>query len=195
MLPPVVPTTDLSHQYREVEYWRITASRKRIFAVNLLGLALLPVWIFLALGVINAMKPSQHSMIINIPSILLATVVTVLLHEGLHGLTVLFFGIKPQFGVLWKELTFYTTMRGVAFKRQVYLIFLLVPLVVLSILFLLSTLSLQDDFWVSLSFMAFILNGAGSIGDLFITGVLLRYPPTAYVVDERDGMRIFLPVD
>jgi len=31
------------------------------------------------------------------------------------------------------------------------------------------------------------------VGDLWITTIVLRYPATAYVIDEKDGIRVFLP--
>lgn len=39
------------------------------------------------------------------------------------------------------------------------------------------------------------INGGAAIGDLWITAIVLRYPAHAYIVDERDGMRVFLPND
>ncbi len=194
MLPPVVSIPDLPPQYRQVEYWRITASRKRILQANLLALGLLPLWWLIAVGLMIALGYSNDSLIITIPRVLLASVITVLLHEGVHALAVRAFGGKPQFGVLWKALAFYTTVKGMAFKRWVFLVFLLAPLVVLSILFPLMAVFLRGEFWLSVAFLAFMINGASSAGDVFITAVLLRYPPTAYVADEIDGVRIFLPI-
>jgi hypothetical protein len=37
------------------------------------------------------------------------------------------------------------------------------------------------------------LNSAGTVGDLWILLTTLRYPPQAYLMDERDGTRIFMP--
>jgi hypothetical protein len=45
---------------------------------------------------------------------------------------------------------------------------------------------------VVLAFAA-ALNTAGAIGDVWIASITRRYPACAYVVDEKDGMRIFLP--
>jgi hypothetical protein len=36
------------------------------------------------------------------------------------------------------------------------------------------------------------INGSGAIGDLWITMIVVRYPPQAYVIDERDGIRMYL---
>ena len=36
-------------------------------------------------------------------------------------------------------------------------------------------------------------NAAGAIGDVWISTIVLRYAPTAWIVDERDGIRVYLP--
>jgi hypothetical protein len=38
-----------------------------------------------------------------------------------------------------------------------------------------------------------VVNGSGTIGDLWITAITLRYPEYAYIIDERDGIRVLLP--
>ncbi len=39
------------------------------------------------------------------------------------------------------------------------------------------------------------LNAAGASGDVWMALVVARYPARAYVIDERDGMRIFVTTD
>jgi hypothetical protein len=38
-----------------------------------------------------------------------------------------------------------------------------------------------------------VLNAGGAIGDLWMTGLALRYSSTALVRDEADSIRIFTP--
>ena len=38
-----------------------------------------------------------------------------------------------------------------------------------------------------------VVNFAGAVGDLWIAWIVFRYPEQVVVVDERDGMRVFLP--
>jgi hypothetical protein len=38
-----------------------------------------------------------------------------------------------------------------------------------------------------------IVNASAANVDVWITALVLRYPSSAYVIDEQDGMRILLP--
>ncbi len=194
-MPVALPASQLPPNYREVEYWRITASRKRVVLANLLAIALLPVFVGLSLWAMHIAGVSLDGLILTVPLILLAGLAVIFIHEGVHALGVLAFGVKPRFGILWKALAFYTTMPGWVFKRWAYWVILLAPLVVLSGALPLMASFLPGEFWRSLIVLMMVLNGAGSAGDLILAVLLLRYPPCAYVADEKDGMRIFLPAD
>jgi len=37
------------------------------------------------------------------------------------------------------------------------------------------------------------LNVGSAIGDMWLVRVALGYPSAAYVVDEKDGLRVFMP--
>jgi hypothetical protein len=37
------------------------------------------------------------------------------------------------------------------------------------------------------------MNASAANADVWITALLLNYPAAAYVVDERDGLRILVP--
>jgi hypothetical protein len=117
----------------------------------------------------------------------------VMLHELIHGFVMRIFGAQPKYGVIWKSLILYATAPGYAFTRNQYLVFNLAPLVSLSILvccgILIQAGSFNVWFWAFLA----MTNAASSTGDLWLTAILLRYPSNAYVVDEKDGMRVFLP--
>ena len=41
--------------------------------------------------------------------------------------------------------------------------------------------------------MCAALNVGSAIGDMWLVRVALGYPPAAYVVDEKDGVRVFMP--
>jgi hypothetical protein len=87
---------------------------------------------------------------------------------------------------------FYATSPGYAFRRNDYLVVILAPLVGLSLLALMVILFAPPEVALLLALCATV-NGAGAVGDLWILLITLRYPERAYVMDERDGMRIFLP--
>lgn len=53
---------------------------------------------------------------------------------------------------------------------------------------------LQGTLWIPLLAICGIFNASGAIGDMWMTIIVLRYPAAAYVMDERDGLRLFLPI-
>jgi hypothetical protein len=121
-------------------------------------------------------------------------VLILLLHELTHGVAMHMFGAKPRYGVLWKQAMFYATTLGYTYRRNDYLIVTLAPLFILSILVILGMWFVQGNaLWVALLAMFGTINAAGAIGDLWIATIVLRYAPAAYVMDERDGVRVFLP--
>lgn len=127
--------------------------------------------------------------------VLLALLLVLVLHELVHGFCMRLFGAHPKYGILWKALAFYATSPGFAFPRWQYLLIALAPLVALSLLAVLLILLLAGTAWVALIAFVAAVNAAGAIGDLWITMVVLRYPAYAYMMDERDGVRVFLPFE
>jgi hypothetical protein len=122
-------------------------------------------------------------------------VVTVILHELVHGLAMRWCGARPQYGVLWKQIMFYATSPGYGFRRNSYVLVALAPLVALSCLAALGVLIVQGTGWVALFILCAALNGSGALGDVWLTSIALRYPEFAYIVDERDGIRVLMPTD
>ncbi|MGB7876593.1 MAG: DUF3267 domain-containing protein [Anaerolineales bacterium] len=88
---------------------------------------------------------------------------------------------------------FYATSPGYAFQRNRYIVIILAPLVSLSILACFGILILAGTSMIWLLAVWATINGSSAIGDLWITTIVLRYPSYAYVIDEQDGMRIFMP--
>ncbi len=120
---------------------------------------------------------------------------TIILHEGIHGLVMIFFGARPIFGFIRKTMLFYATSPGFAYTRDQHLWIGVTPLLVLNLAFCFAL------FWPISPMGALILsvlgafNTAGSIGDLWIGSVLWKFPSHARVIDEKDGFRVFLPAE
>ncbi|MBN1920763.1 MAG: DUF3267 domain-containing protein [Anaerolineae bacterium] len=187
----------LPENYHEVTYWRLSDHRILLVALNVVGIVLMGLalagfvawarlWQLFASSTITAPQ-----MFLTVAMLLL----TLVLHELLHGLTLRYYGAKPIYGVLWKELMFYATAAGHAFRRNAYLVIALAPLVGLSVLALLL-LMLPLPAWLALPVMLCAAFNVGSaVGDLWLVRVALRYPRSAYIVDEKDGLRVFLPLE
>jgi hypothetical protein len=103
------------------------------------------------------------------------------------------FGARPKYGILWKGLMFYATSPGYAYHRNAYIVIALAPFVLISLLVILGMWALQGTAWVALLGICGTINASGAIGDLWITMMVVRYAAQAYVMDEREGTRVFLP--
>lgn len=111
------------------------------------------------------------------------------LHEVLHGVLIAHYGHKPRYGI--KLFVLFATSDGALFRRNEFIHIALAPLVIITLIggILLLFLPIKLAYWVAL---AITLNAAGSIGDLWMTIIALRYDESALVRDEEDSMRIFI---
>jgi hypothetical protein len=181
--------------YREALYWKITQTSWRLTVVNLAGLLAIIVFGMLFFGwaaLFGRLSMAPGYGINYLFTLLAAIVIMLAAHEAVHGLSMALFGARPRFGVLWQAMMLYTTAPGHAFRRNEYVVVITSPFVALSLLVLMGVLVVNPPVALLLAAMA-TLNAAGAVGDLWILSVVLRYPSAAYVVDEQDGMRIFLP--
>ncbi|MGH2524269.1 MAG: DUF3267 domain-containing protein [Anaerolineales bacterium] len=181
--------------YREVLYWRLTGNLGRQVALNLLalplagGAGLFFAWAAANLGRASHVAVGQGELV----ALLVGLVLMIVAHELVHGLAMRLYGARPQYGVMWKSLMFYATAPGQAFTRNQYLVVGLAPLVSLSALALMGMAAFAGTPVVALLGICATLNAAGAVGDLWIVATVLRYPAHVWVVDERDGVRIFMP--
>jgi hypothetical protein len=181
--------------YREVLYWKINEKAGRIAMMNSLSIPLAIVfgigfYIFVRMfGTSPKIIWDDNAIfifLIGIPIVLLA-------HEFIHGVVMQSYGAKVKYGFWGQGLMFYAKAPGYAFKRYQYLIIVLGPLVILSILAGCGIVFLSGTSLVWLFAIWAILNASASNGDLWITAVVLRYPASTYIIDELNGMRIFMP--
>lgn len=186
----------LPPNYKEVLYWKIGEKASRLVLMNLLSipLALVSGFGFFIFVQLFGRPPafsfgdSQQATILFI-----GIIITLILHEIMHGLAMRIFGARAKFSFEWKKLMVIAAAPGHAFQRNQYLVFCLAPLVVLSILACCGIVIQAGTSTVwSLAIWATI-NASMAIGDLWIAALVLRYHSSAYVIDEQDGMRIFLP--
>ena len=119
---------------------------------------------------------------------ILAYLVVLALHEGVHWLVFALLGGRPLFGA---KLPFalYCTAPDQLFTRNAYLAVGLAPLVVISLvgivlIFLAPTLAPFVQF-------ALIGNFSGAAGDLWAARILLRQPPAALVEDTTSGFKVY----
>jgi hypothetical protein len=188
----------LPNDYQEALSWKVTEKPKRAITLNIFGLFLLVIFgvIFSSIAISLGKLPleSQFGFGLGKISLVIAgCLLTLVLHELTHGMAMQIFGAKPKYGIIWKGLMFYATSPEYAYHRNNYVVIALAPLTFISILVVLGMWLLQGTLWVVLLGICGTINASGAVGDMWITGLVLRYANTAYVIDERDGIRLYLP--
>jgi len=193
----IIPTSgSLPDDYKQVLYWTVKEKPIRVIALQILAIPLFVIFglIFFNVAISLGKLPSRLQFGLGeISMIVVGILLTLILHELTHGVVMQMFGAKPHYGILWKQAMFYATTPGYAYRRNSYLQITLAPLFILSILVILGMWLLSGTFWVAFLGMCGAINASGAIGDMWIAMIVLRYATTAYVMDERDGVRVFLP--
>jgi hypothetical protein len=188
----------LPDDFQEVLSWKVTGKPMRVIALNIFGVILFIIFgmIFSSLAISVGRMPSEGNFRLGLGEMGLAIagiVLTFILHELTHGLAMQMFGAKPKYGIIWKGLMLYATSPAYAYRRNDYVVISLAPFVFISTLVVLGMWVLQGTPWVALLGICGIVNASGAVGDMWISMIVLRYAGTAYVMDERDGIRVFLP--
>ena len=130
---------------------------------------------------------------------IVVSLVSLILHEGLHGVVMALFGAKPEFGAgsmqtperegrpSAKVPYFFATAPGHQFTPRQMTWVALVPTVVLSAAFLVL-IALSPDAWAYGLVLPAGIHLSGCVGDWQIVGVVRRQPEGTLVEDTRDGM-------
>lgn len=127
------------------------------------------------------MYPTQYFILNFLLYILLLSIPIAIVHELLHGLAYVVFGGKVKFG--FKGVYAYTQeISGTAISRTKFLIVLLLPLTVISLM------SLFIGGW--LGGLIYLLNLLGSVGDLYMAFRLISFAYNSYIVNTPHGFDV-----
>ncbi|WP_323190548.1 DUF3267 domain-containing protein [Halostella sp. PRR32] len=109
-------------------------------------------------------------------------------HEWLHGLAIRYYGGEPRYGVGVAHfiLPYAYATTDHRFTRDQFLVVLLTPLVVLTLIGV-PLMILFEWGWLVLPLAA---NAGGAVGDLWMALTLLGYPSHVHAEDHRTGFRI-----
>ena len=195
MSHPVVH--QLPPDYREAEHL-VLLEPGRLLIINLL--ALIPVAIAISLMgawwvfVLRVRGSIANGFGVDWPWwlwLMLIFLISIPLHEFIHGLAIRRAGHKPRYGMMLSKGAFYATADNALFWRDDFIFIALAPLIGITLLGLLLVYVLPDTlaYYVGLGV---VFNAANSIGDLWMTAVVCRYPPTTLVRDEADSIRIYV---
>jgi hypothetical protein len=193
----MTPVRELPPDYREACHLLLTAPRNLVL---LNALSLIPALVAAAgmagwWAVVLRVKGTAQGAGQDIPwwAGLIGVVLTVIVaHELLHGLAIGRVGHRVRYGFKPAKLVFYATTDQGLFRRNEFVAVALAPLVGLTLVGMALMVIAPNAiaYYVSL---AVILNAGGALGDLWMLAVTLRYPPSALVRDEADGIRIYTP--
>lgn len=120
------------------------------------------------------------------------TAVLVVLHEGIHGVVMRWFGARPYFGIAMAAKVvpaLYTTAPGHRFSRVQYLAVSVAPAIVISAVGFAVSFTPAGPFL----FVPLALHLGGCSGDAAATWQVLRQPPGTVYEDLRDGIRFHRP--
>jgi hypothetical protein len=196
------PVYHLPEDYEEVYHLSILDTEKVLW-LNVMSIALV---IPFVLGVIAWEDIVQslrgaYDVQTQIPSLLLIVLVIAVLpfHEWLHGIAIRWAGHRPRYGMKGVRLgpvtipyVLFATADGVYFPRNPFIIIALTPMVVITLLGM-AAMWFLPDYMAGMIGLAIIINGAGAVGDVWMTAVALRYPPDQTLVeDQEDSIRVYV---
>jgi hypothetical protein len=121
--------------------------------------------------------------------ILLVILITLILHELIHGLFFwLFTRERPEFGL--GPGYAYAAAPDWYFPKGKYLIIGLSPLMVLTVLGL-AVISFVPAAWIGILFLAIVFNAGGAVGDLYICIRIGVERPDVWIKDKGDGFEVY----
>lgn len=124
-----------------------------------------------------------------------AILVTVVIHELLHGLAFKLYGYDVEYGIIPAKGVFYTAAVGQYQMRSDLFPVALAPLIVITVVAI-PALFVPIPTVAITAYFILILNTSGAIGDLFITWQLWRMPPDTLLYDcDLQCMYAFEPAD
>jgi len=121
--------------------------------------------------------------------ILVVMIVTILLHELIHGLFFWVFAhARPEFGV--GPGYAYAAMPDWYYPKRQYLAVAFAPLLALTILGLLACFFVPHT-WLGLLLAGIIINAGGAIGDIYVGWRVARELEQVWVKDTGDGFELY----
>ena len=119
---------------------------------------------------------------------IIAYLVILPLHEGIHGLAFAFWGGKPYYGT---KLPFalYCGAKNQLFRRNQYLVVGLAPLLVITLAAIVFTLLYPGLAVYTL--LGSVGNFSGAAGDVWVAQRILRQPAHVLVEDTEAGYRVW----
>lgn len=159
-----------------------------MFAIGSVFFVLLNLVAYFAQAHVTDGQIAGWGLLIGIVLNIVAYIVVLPLHEGLHGLAFAFWGGRPYFGAKL-PLALYCGAKNQLFHRNQYLVVGLAPLVVITLAGIVFTV-LYPGFAVY-TLLGTVGNFSGAAGDVWSVLRILRQPANVLVEDTETGYRIW----
>lgn len=129
--------------------------------------------------------------ILTIVIVLALMFVTIVVHEGIHGLGfILLAKVRPIFA--FRGVYAYAAAPDWFIPRDPYLVIGLAPFVGISLVGV-ALMAIVPAAWIAPLVLVCVVNATGAIGDLWVAVLLLRQPPEALSNDTGDEIKIYAP--
>jgi hypothetical protein len=188
------------HGYKMTGRWQLNAEGWASVTLSAASILLFGFSFFLGIffhGLLTGTQELSFSIsaadIAFFPLLLAVIIVTIVLHEAVHGLMFTIMGNKPRFGfrMIGRFFPVVYATSSVPLPRNRYLLIALSPfLVITAICFGVSIIIAPMEI-VLLALLAMALNISGSIGDLICSRNILRYDRDTMFEDIQDGFILY----
>ena len=121
--------------------------------------------------------------------LLIASAITVLIHESIHYITIVSLKVKAKIGFKFMSFMPVAYVKVEETTREKHIVFALSPLILGSLVFLIASLCAGTYDLRNVLALAFVMNMAGSSGDLLLFLSVIRLPRGTMVIDEGDTIR------
>ena len=173
-----------------VSEWKPSRTTWWLWAILMLPIFLVALGAYMFIATHGETHASGSASLPQILLVVVLSVAIVCVHEGVHGIVMIAFGARPQFGLLMTKagpMGLYATAPGHRFSRRQYLLICIATLGVLAPLGALACWLPFGGYLV----VPLAIHLGGCIGDVTIAWHVLRGPSGVVCEDLRDGLRLW----
>jgi len=191
----------LPDHYEEVYHLSVTDGESLAWLNILSFLLFVPFYLLMRLwdGIVGDSDGIQALSQIDTLFWIMGIIGVFLIHEWLHGQAIRWTGHRPRYGAKYVRVgpihlpyVLFATADDAYFRRFDFVIIALVPVVVITLVGM-GLLPLFPPEVRGYLVAAVVLNGGGSIGDLWMTVVVIRAAPDVLVLDQEDAITVYAP--
>jgi hypothetical protein len=196
------PTQILPSNYHPIGTYDLRNNPQALLQLNILGFVLFAVSAWFFSGILFTLRPDEAKIGLSIGfsnmggilqavlAVIITTALMIVLHEAVHGFFFwLFTRSMPKFA--FKGIYAYAAAPQWYLPKEHYLVVALAPLLVLSLAGMALMLVVPSG-WFMILILFLVTNASGAIGDLWVTGWLMRQPNTCYANDHGDSVTLYL---